>query len=526
MSVPPIPPGAPARISTIPGLDQMLQNENWQILAGVRGDPGELTGFGTASTAGQRTSRIQFIPSWSTSHVRIVYANYCGANLLGENPGAVTHKIKAALEYSTIGTETSETGVRMMAYFAGRREGVVNPWDVIISDPVEFQAVAGVPMFARQRLQVPGSGYGVPTPCWVLGGSGIGASNNGEGYFTGTDTVDVGTINQAGATNAYAPIALLGYSPNKIPTLGVMGDSIVSGSFDGGLLGNGGGWGLRIALNQTGALTYQYPVTPSFPHVRVARGGEKAADWVVWNQSQTRTRIAMMASTIICNYGTNDDNVGTSLATTQANLIAIAGQFLRRGRRFIQATILPRTTSTDSWTTTTNQTAATGESVRLLLNTWLRDPSAAGFVQRASAAAGAYGQCFVFDAAAVVECNAAGTPTLNGGYWLPNTTTATLTGACTSGSTSVLINDTNLSLTQDQYRGSLLRMTSGTQNNLQAVIYGNSATAFSLTGALTGSPSAADTFSIYSSGYTVDGTHPSSLAHQAISAAFPTSLVI
>jgi hypothetical protein len=43
-----------------------------------------------------------------------------------------------------------------------------------------------------------------------------------------------------------------------------------------------------------------------------------------------------------------------------------------RGLKVFQTTICPRTTSTDNWTTTTNQTPYAHEDIRVALNDWIR----------------------------------------------------------------------------------------------------------------------------------------------------------
>jgi hypothetical protein len=519
----------PASIAGIPGLDHILQNGGWQLLAGVKGDPSQTTTFGTATAGGMRSSRTNFIPAFSTSHVCVVYANYCGANVGGETPGSVTQRVKFAMEYlAGTGQESSETGKRLKGFFRGEREGVIAPGQILISDPIEFQATAGVPFFVRARVQLPGSGYPIPLPNLCLGGTGAGGSNNGEGNLNAKDCVDFtndGSVTQFFGS-AWAPVAVLGYSAVHVPSLAMMGDSIMAGSFDTGLMGTIGGYGMRIALNQLSQIIYQYPVTPNFPHIRVARGSDTAANWVSWDLSSIRMRLAMLASTTICDYGTNDNAAGTSLATTKANILSIAVPFLKRGKRYIHTTIFPRTNSTDSWSTTTNQNPITGEAVRLALNLWLRDTSASGFVSQASAAAGVSGQCFVHDVAAVAECDISGTLTLNGGYWRPTTGSPILTGTCAGGNSTQLVNTSGLTMTQDQYRGATLRITSGAQAGLQAGITGNTTTAFNIGGVLGAGPASSDTFAVYDTAWTIDGVHGTSKVHQAAAAAFPLSLVV
>jgi hypothetical protein len=73
-------------------------------------------------------------------------------------------------------------------------------------------------------------------------------------------------------------------------------------------------------------------------------------------------------------------------------------------------TVLPRTTSTDSWATTANQTLPSYEANRLAHNNWLRDASPAGFVAQAQALIPYQDMVGVIDATPYVESSPAGVP--------------------------------------------------------------------------------------------------------------------
>lgn len=521
MTAPPIPPGAPARITSIPGLNTLLQNENWQLLASARASAGNQSSAFTVA-GGIKTSRINFIPSWSTSHIRIVYIGYCGQHP-AEAPNWNTIYHKVSVEPSALGSETTLNTNRLNVWFNNLREGILPPWQILISDPVEIQATAGQPFFVWTRPAVPGSGYLIPLPVPTFGGTGPGGSNNGEGQTNSVDTVDVGTMTQ-NATNAYAPLAILGYSATPQRSMAIVGDSIPSGTEDGGtgLMG----YAMRAAMGQTSVIAYQYPVTPLFPCITVSRGSDTAANWVTWTLSQERMRLAMYASTVFCDYGTNDSATGQTAAQLQANLLALSLPFLQRGKKFIQSTYFPRTTSTDCWTTANNQTDV-GGAARATVNTWLRDTSAAGFVAQAAANAGVSpSMVSVYDIAAPFEVNSSGVLTPNGGFWLPNTGSPVITGTATGSNTTQLLNASGLSMTQDQYRGYTIRATSGAQNNVQASVTGNGTNFFNVASAWAAGLTAGDTFSVYNTAYTNDGIHPTSLGHLIAAQNFPVNQVV
>lgn len=510
-------------ITNIPGLPTMLQNGNWQLICGSRNNMGNSSGFGTSAVG--YTSRLNYIPVVSATHIVLVFGNWNSNNSLGENPGNCTVRVEATLEYFST-SASSETGARIPVYFKGQRYVDVPPTGIIYSDPITFNTVAGTPFFVRSYVCEPGTGYVMPAGSATYGGTGAGGVNNGDGTFPGPARIDgVNSVTQTAFSNAYSPCAVLGFTASYVPSIGIIGDSICAGTSDGGYSNTDGGYLVRAVSNQL-SLTYQYPVTPLVPFTRSARGGETLQNFVTISNSVygsgglKRTELAQLASTIGTEYGTNDLG-GQTLLQMQTNYLALANTFLSRGKYFIASTLLPRTTSTDGFITTANQTLTANEAVRIGFNTWLRNTSVTGFAAQTGYAA----FVSIFDGAAAVEVNASNVPTQNGGFWLiaPGGGTPIVTGTATSGTGSQLINDTTKAFTQDQYKGYVLRMTSGAANNINTTIYANTPTALS-TLSISPAPASGDTYQIYQS-YTIDGTHPTSLGHMTIAATFPIGLI-
>lgn len=497
-----------------------LMHSSLQLVAESRVNPSNASPIYGQSNS----SRISVIPTASSSHIVLAYANITSANGLGEWGGDTTVRIYAGLEYLAAGGPTSETGQRVAATFRGLKHGEMAPGAILFSDPIPFDVIAGTQFFVRTNFQTQGSNLGSPGGYNMQGGTGPGGLNNGDGSqsYAAIEAGSIGTSG-IGAQTVPGPVAILGYVNAHTPTAAILGDSINAGTGDAGFGRNDGGYLVRALTGQT-APKYVFPTTPLVPFVRCARPGETLNQFLNQASSLTssptfsavRSQIADLASTVLFAYGTND--LGGSLSTIQSQYVQAANSFLRRGKTFVACTLLPKTTSTDSWTTTANQTVGANEANRTAFNTWLRSGSFANATINPSA-------CSVFDAAAAVEVNSTGASTLNGGFWkpAPNSGATSDTGTLTASSTTSTLNDTTKAWTQDQWRGYVLRFTSGANAGALQTILSNTATAINV-GAFGSTPATGDAYQILQT-YTVDGVHPTSYGHAAIASTFNKGLV-
>lgn len=511
----------PPSIGGIKGLNNIFQNQGWQLIAGTGMNLSHGAGTNTLSPS-QRTTRANVLPTYDATHIILVFANYSGYTVsgTGEYPGVATIKINCSLEYSAIGSETGEIGQRIPVTFQGRRFVEIEPDAQVFSDPIPFNAYAGVPFFVRTCVTTNGSNIPVLGGYTTSGGVSPGSIPAiGEGYVN-SNVVDTGSVTQLISGVTMAPVAIMGHNKKAVSTAGIMGDSICDGTSDGGMPGSNGGYLQRAVSGQLNRI-FTYPITPPVAYVKCARGGEVLADFATVSKSFRRMKILELASTIVCEYGRNDLGV-TSLATIKANYLAVANRFLSRGKNYVACTLVPNVSCTDGFVTTTNQTKYATESDRIAFNTWIRDTSSNGFIKQTNEPS----KCAIFDAAASVEVNSSNVLTQNGGYWRLSGSPI-ITGTITSVTSALVFKDVSKTLTQDQYRGYVLRITSGVASNSQSDILSNSTTGdFSLVGVtgFTTPPGIGDTYQIFDA-YTVEGIHPSTKGHMTIAATFPISLI-
>jgi len=110
------------------------------------------------------------------------------------------------------------------------------------------------------------------------------------------------------------------------------------------------------------------------PFLIFAVSGEQGAEYVAQGAHRS-LYIGPGAQYLICEYGINDLQGGRTLAQTQASMLSIWSAAVGRNAalRVYQTTITPKSSSTDGWTTTANQTAdGAVEPIRPILNAWIR----------------------------------------------------------------------------------------------------------------------------------------------------------
>lgn len=255
-------------------------------------------------------------------------------------------------------------GVTYPVTFRGARSVSIDPGGTLISDPIGVDLPAGTLFAIRWYNNINTSGIftqalgGTPmslatvlntTPTLAyLGGSGK------DGIST-VDVTDSGAAPNSGAAINFGPPMVLGQVTSTTPVLFGIGDSITTGTGD---FDNVHSWFTRGAGSR--------------PSLRWSRGGLQASA-VVGSHLYTGPLLELATDAVVM-LGINDIvNIPANAAATQASLTSIYQMCRNRGLRVWGCTILPRTTSTDNWATTGNQTLADGAAgARTTVNDWIR----------------------------------------------------------------------------------------------------------------------------------------------------------
>lgn len=187
----------------------------------------------------------------------------------------------------------------------------------------------------------------------------MGNELNNDKTMSGTVTPTMGTFH---------PIAIIG--PTTKPSIAFLGDSI--------------GWGVADAQAD---LSGDYGMARSFgdryAFLNFSLPGDRAFAFLA--SGTQRASVLQYASHLVCSYGNNDVyTLGRSAAAVWTDLKSIYALMKAHGadKKTYQTTITVRTTSTDGWMTTANQTTTNGNIARVALNTSIRtgDASLDGYI--------------------------------------------------------------------------------------------------------------------------------------------------
>lgn len=338
---------------------------------------------GTVTNANTRKRHYVY---QDASSVRFMYANILGRETLP--PNSIT--VRAGLELPD--------GTMIPVYFAGKRDVVIDPGGIVASDPVAGDLRGGTYVYSRTLVTVTsggkwpmqGSPNGLTVPAW---GEECDATNG----VTQTDKTTSGTIaHLTYGVSQYAPFCLVGIpADSSTPVVGLIGDSIVSGIGDTANPVEGRGFARRVLANQVA-------------YVSIAASGENLVEPRVLREALTYG-----ATHALCNLGVNDIKNAKTATEIRNNLVGVWTRLARRGLKVYQTTLVPYTTSTDTWATVANQTPvdATAEAARVTVNDWIRGgaPMKNGaFVEVGTAGAVTAGQAghpltATFDVADTVE---------------------------------------------------------------------------------------------------------------------------
>jgi len=298
-------------------------------------------------TQTQETSRTAHWITADCFNLRIYYGNITSnANAVSPIDGDNTIMVKCDVEAAD-GKRTrgwSTTGSRTITIEPGGR-GYLE---------VSGTFKKGDRIFVRTNVSVTTLGQKWPRGMTTNTGAQAGI---GEGVTAGSDlTLPSTTAVSQSFTWVYCPAAIMGETVTPVPTVAQIGDSIAASQADAADLGF-----ILRALNG------------NFGHVNLAQQGETTGMFLAVGEGGGRAFPLAHVSHAITEYGVNDIfNNARTLANWQSDSLALWTGLAQRGIKVFQTTITPKSTSTDSWATTANQTAAAQTGIRNSANDWIR----------------------------------------------------------------------------------------------------------------------------------------------------------
>jgi lysophospholipase L1-like esterase len=304
------------------------------------------------STGTNGTSRSKHRATAACADLVLVYGNATGGNS-GETEGPNTYTVKAAIEWNG--------GTIVPATFRGSLTGTVAPGGTLVSDPLPVEFLKGTDFWVRTYATADGT--------TAVGGNTTANPSTGQGFAAGDLTAAGASAITDSYSFIYSPHAIFGRPTTaNVPTVAIVGDSIACGSGDTAASSPVTEWANTTSAQAGGFMLRA--LARNFGYVHIAAGSEDSTQFAAKHR---RAAIIGSAKYAVCQYGTNDVyGHALSAAACQAGLAKTWLICARRGLKVYQTTITPQTSSTDSWATTGNQTALSGNANRVTVNTWIR----------------------------------------------------------------------------------------------------------------------------------------------------------
>lgn len=291
---------------------------------------------------GQNT-RKQYIAVRTCGVIRVAYVAAGGLN---DGIPTAPFVIRASVEPTNGATRTQIT------FNNGRLEGVVQPGGFILSDPVYANITKGQQFWIWTYGASPNQYFYSPIfATQVAWGEGCDAAANAASSDKTPGTTSLATNN----VSHFSPIAVCGDTGQDFPFVGHFGDSIGAGLGDYDAISTFGRGFLRRAMNN------------SIPFINCCVSGDQLA-----NAHRIRYGMYNGCTDVIDQMGINDIVAGATVATVEANMVAAWQNLGVFGARVWRTTVTPKTSSTDNWATTINQTPFANDANRQAVNNWIR----------------------------------------------------------------------------------------------------------------------------------------------------------
>lgn len=242
-------------------------------------------------------------------------------------------------------------------FFNGKRTAVIEPGALIPCDPIGMVLTRGDVFYIRVYVIVNAAEVILVNTIGQVAGEG---HNFGA---AGTDLTDGGAIADGTVVN-FAPFMITGNITGIVPVVGIIGDSNTRGTSVAVAPNIDNGYFVKAFGDNYGE---------DIACIQMAKPGESLQTFVAETTRKYRSQFLRRCTHVVSGYGGADIILNSrSLVQFQADLQTLVTLCTGLGIKVFQSTILPYTTSSDSWATVENQTHHANEAVRVATNTWIR----------------------------------------------------------------------------------------------------------------------------------------------------------
>lgn len=280
----------------------------------------------TGASAGGDTYRYAHVMKTPCHSLQFVFANfYPTVTTESSNANAIT--IAVTLEYAGL--------VQRLFFAGGKRTVTIDQGGIAVTEPIWKDIPEGATFYTKTWVSVPVNGDTYPVGLGLIGSS-------GEGKSAGDLTLTAGALG-ASSASGFGPSVIVGVPFDKeAVAFALIGDSMVGDA-------NGDGWPVL-------------EVQDRFGYSILSRPGSDVTTMQQNSGNAYRMRLMKYFTHAICTWGSNDWNLPATFAVQEGYVKDLWRSLQSMGLIMYQATTCPRTTSTDNWSTTANQTAYAGNS--------------------------------------------------------------------------------------------------------------------------------------------------------------------
>ena len=292
-----------------------------------------------AGTVAGVTYRYSHVMKTEATNLQLVFTNFY-PTVTTESSNANAIIIAVSLEYG---------GLTQRLHFDGNRVKTIDQGGIAVTDAFWRDIPVGATFYVRVWVSVPVDGNTYPQGLGLIGSS-------GEGKSTGDQTLTTGALG-ASTESGYGPSAIIGLPvKDDAVAFALVGDSMVGDA-------NGDGWPVLAVQD-----SYGYSI--------LSRPGSDVTTMQQNSGNAYRMRLLKYFTHAIVTYGSNDWNLPATFVTQEGYIKDLIRNLKTMGLEVYYATTCPRSTSTDAWATTANQTVYAGNSYntkRQTFNTNLRN---------------------------------------------------------------------------------------------------------------------------------------------------------
>jgi len=258
-------------------------------------------------------------------------------------------------------------GLRHQVTFNGLKSVVIPPGGEADSDPSIFIKANSLG-FLVQHVAAGADGKGFPANYAISDGITI----PGEGWFAvGTSLADPtnvladatnpgpdGSANSFAGLCTIAPTAMFGTYQEDVPRIGIFGDSI--------------SFGIGDESKQYFVGYLKRAIAPKFPCLLIGSSGDLLQMFQTGGDRRKRLLRKANLNKAVVEFGTNDIFESVTFEQFKTAYTNLVAELNALGIDVIACTLMPRTMSSDNWTTLDGQTFFVYEPARLEANAWIR----------------------------------------------------------------------------------------------------------------------------------------------------------